>query len=70
MRRWNRLTDAHWKALVKQFGKERAERANIGWSQGDDSICTKVYPHKKGEYVEYLSTYFEGRRIVSSATMS
>lgn len=34
---------AHLKEIEKRYGKRRAATANIGWSESDDSICSKVY---------------------------
>ena len=29
--------------ILMAYGQHRAENANIGWTGGEDSICSKVY---------------------------
>jgi len=41
--------------LVK-FGKERWEKANIGWASGNRFICSKVYAIEKGQQTKVLTT--------------
>lgn len=69
MNKYSKLVRAHDRALVRKFGKLRADRCNFCWSvDGDKSVCSKVYPVKNGQVVEYLTTYLvRGRYIHESA---
>lgn len=67
---YKRLVDEHTKALKLRWGKDCLSKGsktaiNYGWSETDNSICSKIY-QKSGHQV--LDTWFdEEDRIYRSA---
>jgi len=58
--RQDRLLDAHIEEGIRVFGLARWSGANIGWSQGEDSIASKVY----GNPTMILTSEYDGTDVI------
>jgi len=63
-KRYQTLIDVHCKELHRIYGRKRANRANVGWGQSDDSISSKVY----GSPCMILTSSRRGKKIVHEET--
>jgi len=60
---YDAMVQAHYDEVVRIFGKERADRANLGWGDSGDSYCSKIYviPDRPdlGEDVGFVTTGYD-----------
>ncbi len=64
-RRQATLFDAHMDFIHEQCSEAEADSANIGWSQDDDCITSKIYSNPR----KYVTTYYDGEdEIISEMT--
>lgn len=60
---YDAMVQAHYDEIVRIFGKERADTANLGWGDSGDSYCSKVYiiPNRPdlGEEIGFVTTLYD-----------
>lgn len=57
-RAYEKVIQANYEECVRLFGKERADKANIGYGDSGDNFCSKVYS-LIGEEADYVSTDYD-----------
>jgi len=44
---YDKLVDAHLKAIEKTYGKKRSKNINLGWASDSNGIASKIYGDEK-----------------------